>query len=51
MNSEIKYLPTGKIFSNRKEAKKEIGHSKFNKALKEGRLSFMAIYNPTKVIN
>lgn len=51
MNAEIKYLPTGKIFSNRKEAKKEIGHSKFNKALREGRLAFLTSNTPTKVIN
>lgn len=50
MNTKIKYIPTGKIYSDRKKAKKEIGHSKFNKALRDGLLFFMSTYSPTDVI-
>ncbi len=50
MNTHMKYLPTGKIYQNRKQAKKEIGHSKFNKALRDGLMLIVTSYSPNDVI-
>lgn len=44
-----KYLPTGQIFDNRKEAKMALGHGKYNKALKNKEIVFVDI--PTKDTN
>ena len=32
---------TGEIYENRKEAKLKMGHSNFNRALKDGHLTFL----------
>lgn len=32
---------TGEIYENRKEAKLKMGHSNFNRALKDGHLAFL----------
>ena len=47
---KIKYKPTGKIYENRKDAKEDLGHSVFNKALKDGKIDFITIYEPSDVI-
>lgn len=44
--NQIKYLPTGQTFANRKEAKSALGHSRFNHALKDGKIAFVAIVPP-----
>ena len=35
METRMKYLPTGKIFSNRKEAKSILGYNGYRKALND----------------
>ena len=40
MQSKIMYLPSGAEY-NRKEAKLKMGHSRFNKALKDGLMLFI----------
>ena len=41
MQSKIMYLPSGAEYNNRKEAKLKMGHSRFNKALKDGLMLFI----------
>lgn len=41
MQSKIMYLPSGAEYNNRKEAKLKMGHSRFNKALKDGLMMFI----------
>lgn len=43
-NTIIVYLPTGEKFDNRKDAKQRIGHSKYNKALKDGEVVFITTH-------
>lgn len=33
MDSRIRHVPSGQIYNNRKEAKKALGHSFYNKAV------------------
>lgn len=41
MQSNIMYLPSGAVYNNRKEAKLKMGHSRFNKALRDGQMLFI----------
>lgn len=41
MTSEMMYLPSGTVYNNRKEAKMKMGHSRFNKALRDGLMLFI----------
>lgn len=50
MRNLIKHLPTGKVYANRKQAKKGIGHSKFNKALRDGQMLIVTSYAPNDII-
>ena len=35
------YIPSGEVYENRKEAKLMMGHSRFNKALRDGLMLFI----------
>ena len=50
MISRIQHLPTGKVYESRKDAKTQMGHSAFNKALHEGQILFLTTYSPTDII-
>jgi len=50
MITRIKHLPTGKVYENRKDAKAEMGHTAYNKALHEGQMLFLTTYSPTDII-
>lgn len=42
MKNLIKDMSTRRVYKNRKEAKLHMGHSNFNKALKQGQIMFVA---------
>lgn len=44
MNTLVKHLPSGEVFANRKEAKLKLGHSNYNKALKNGEIAFVTVF-------
>lgn len=46
----IKHLPSGKVYENRKDAKIQMGHSAYNKALHEGQMLFLTTYSPIDII-
>ena len=48
--SRIKHVPSGEVYENRKEAKIKMGHSNFNRALKNGEMLFIKTYRPTDII-
>ena len=50
MNTRIKHLPTGMVFESRKDAKVQMGHSAYNKALRNGQMLFLTTYSPTDII-
>ena len=50
MNTRIKHLPSGRLYANRKDAKTQMGHSAYNKALHEGQMLFLTTYSPTDII-
>ena len=40
MMSKFIHKPTGKIYNNRKEAKQDMGHTNYNKAVKNNEFIF-----------
>lgn len=50
MITKVKHLPSGRIYENRKDAKVQMGHSAYNKALHEGQMLFLTTYGPTDII-
>lgn len=44
MKTQIKHLTSGVVYKDRKEAKQEMGHSNFNRALKNGEIVFVTTY-------
>lgn len=50
MNTQVKHLPSGKTFSNRKEAKLMMGHGYYNRALKNGDMVFVTSYSINDII-
>lgn len=50
MNTQIKHIPTGLVYENRKEAKRLMGHSRYNKALNDGQMAFITSYNLSDII-
>jgi len=50
MNTRIKHLPSGKVYENRQDAKYQMGHVAYNKALHEGQILFLTTYSPTDII-
>lgn len=41
---------SGEIFENRKDAKERMGHSNFNRALRDGNILFVNNFNPTEIL-
>jgi hypothetical protein len=50
MNTLIKHLPIVMVFESRKDAKVQMGHSAYNKALRNGQMLFLTTYSPTDII-
>ena len=50
MDTRVKHIPSGVVYENRKEAKKEMGHGKYNRALKDGEMLFVSTYKPLDII-
>jgi len=50
MKNTIEYLPTGEVFANRRDAKMIIGHSRYNRALKDGKIAFVRTYSADDII-
>lgn len=50
MNTLVKHLPSGEVFANRKEAKLKLGHSNYNKALKNGEIAFVTVFKALDTI-
>jgi hypothetical protein len=50
MNTKIKFLTTGEIFQNRKEAKLIMGHSNYNRAWKNGDIYIISTPSPTDFV-
>ena len=50
MITRVKHLPSGRIYENRKDAKYQMGHVAYNKALHEGQILFLTTYSPTDII-
>ena len=50
MKTFVKHLPSGRVFENRKDAKAQLGHSTYNKALHNGQMLFLTSYSPCDII-
>ena len=50
MDSRVKHIPTGNVYANRKEAKKEMGHGQYNRALRDGEMLFVSTYKHIDII-
>lgn len=51
MNStKLIYRPSGEVYKNRKEAKEQMGHGNFNRAMKNGDIVFITARAPFDII-
>lgn len=50
MNTQVKHIPTGLVYENRKEAKHFMGHSNYNKAIRLGQMMFVTSYGLSDII-
>ena len=50
MDTRIKHIPSGAVYANRREAKRELGHGRYNRALRNGELLFVSMYKPLDII-
>lgn len=41
---------SGEVFENRRDAKERMGHSNFNRALRDGYILFLNNYSPTDIL-
>lgn len=46
----IKHIPSGAVYENRKEAKLMMGHSNYNKAIRNGQMLFVNTYDLNDVV-
>lgn len=46
MNTQIKHIPTGAVYENRKDAKMKMGASKFKRALHNREFLFASAFDP-----
>lgn len=44
MNTQLKHIPTGMVYANRKDAKLKMGHSNYNKAIRCGHMVLVNTY-------
>ena len=50
METRLLNTLSGEVFENRKDAKERMGHSNFNRALRDGNILFMSNYSPTDIL-
>ena len=50
METRLLNIISGETFENRKEAKVRMGHSNFNRALRDGNILFLSNYSPTDIL-
>ena len=50
METRVKHVPSGEVYANRKEAKHEMGHGRYNRALKNGEMMFVSMYNSLDIV-
>ena len=50
METRLLDIRSGEIFENRKDAKKRMGHSNFNRALRDGKILFLSNYSPADIL-
>lgn len=50
METRLLNTLSGEVFENRREAKIRMGHSNFNRALRDGKILFMSNYSPTDIL-
>lgn len=50
METRLMYIQSREIFENRKDAKERMGHSQFNRALRDGKILFLNTYSPTDIL-
>lgn len=50
MNTQVRHIPSGNVFSSRKEAKLLMGHSNYNKAIHNGQMAFITTYRMSDII-
>jgi hypothetical protein len=50
METRIMNILSREIFENRKDAKERMGHSKFNRALRDGNILFLNTYSPSDIL-
>ncbi|OYP57085.1 hypothetical protein CIK99_08000 [Prevotella sp. P5-92] len=50
MIARVKHIPSGAVYENRKEAKLMMGHSNYNKAIRNGQMLFVNTYDLNDVV-
>ena len=50
MITRVKHIPSGAVYENRKEAKLIMGHSNYNKAIRNGQMLFVDTYDLNEVV-
>lgn len=50
MKTTIKHVPSGQVFCNRKEAKQQMGHANFNRAVHNNEILVVSTFLPNSII-
>ena len=50
METRLMDIQSGDIYMNRRDAKVRMGHSNYNRALREGNILFLSNYSPTDIL-
>ena len=50
METRLMNIQSREIFENRKDAKERMGHSNFNRALRDGNILFLNTYSPSDIL-
>lgn len=50
MKTKLQHIATGMVYANRKDAKLKMGHSNYNKAIRNGQMLFVNTYDLNDVV-
>lgn len=50
METRLMNIQSREIFENRKDAKVRMGHSQFNRALRDGNILFLNTHSPSDIL-
>lgn len=50
MKTTIKHVPSGQVFCNRKEAKQQMGHANYNRAVHKNEILVVSTFLPNSII-